>query len=190
VAWINMLKGILSPRRLRRERKHVQSLEKSDWTPGIISTGMGVHRSLTPTDRTVLMQLEATIRQTRYADSLDDVLDLAEALMLKGFMIRIRGADLDDDGIFGAGVLAACGPLNDSITVCRTILSQAPSAEAAETLARAALYLAEIYAVGVNPSLESNPQEARELLSECIELSGRLDQPERVKIAQRLLAGL
>ena len=72
--------------------------------------------------------------------------------------------------------------MNDSIKICHSILNGFPSAEAAEILSRSALYLAEVLlAIG-------ETDEAREYLTECIQWSQQLGNPERVRNANVLLS--
>ncbi len=131
--------------------------------------------ALTPDDRHIISTLDNLIINLHNSSIGVDLLDIAEVLMIKGFILRVRGVDLG--GLFGART-----QLNDSIKICHSILNGFPSAEAAEILSRSALYMAEVLlAIG-------ETDEAREYLTECIQWSQQLGNPERVRNANILLS--
>ena|SRR2546427_5709328 len=176
-------------RRLAAPREYAQFLRKSSWRLGSVPQTTPSSVALKSDDRDVLVQLENIIQATRSMKSPYDALDLAEALMIKGFIFRVRGVDVD--GIFGAWA-----QLNDSIKVCRVILNQVPSAEAADILSQAALYLSEIKLaiaeneLAIEEFREEGKRDAKEYLEECVEWSQQLENESRVNAAKQLLGRL
>ncbi|MDC0937359.1 hypothetical protein OAS39_13820 [Pirellulales bacterium] len=174
-------------RRLAVPRRYADELKSSSWRLGIVPEESRAEQVLTPADQEILAILEGMIQKTRHMKTSDDALDLAEALLIKGFILRIRGVGL-------SGLLGAAAQLNDSIKVCRTILDQVPAAEAVDILSQAALYTAELHLVTAEH--EQVPQETRaeakdeaqRYLEECAECSRRLENNERAKNANQLLA--
>ena len=89
--WI---KGRFLKRRLANERKYDQFLQNTLWCLGAVPQESVPELALTPDDRHIISNLDNLIVKLHNSSMGVDLLDVAEALMIKGFILRVRGVDL------------------------------------------------------------------------------------------------